>query len=115
MQNLEFGTLENFRSQIEAVLKRRKERVTLDHPLDEREVEIRTERQRLLINLRAAANENLAPGHCGIRGIELAQIGHGQHAGYWFPRTREHNRRAIGQRLAERLERFAPHDDDLPS
>ena len=68
MQNLEFRRVPNFLNLNEPVFKRWEEHVALDLAFDEREVKIRTERQRLFINLRAAANK-IVQG--GIRGAEF--------------------------------------------
>src|SRR5260370_34889732 len=55
------------------VFKRGKKRIPFHRPLHEGQVEIGTKRQRLLINLRAAADENLERLD---RGVTLVQIRH---------------------------------------
>src|SRR5713226_651228 len=92
------------------VFKRGKERIPFHRPLHEGQVEIGTKRQRLLINLRAAADENLTRLD---RGIDLAQIRHGPQTGELKLSAAQDDRGAIGQRLAQGFEGFAAHDDDL--
>ena len=60
MQNVKLRRLADFLHQIKLIFKRRKERIAPFHlTLHQREIQIRTARQRLLINLRAAADENV--------------------------------------------------------
>ena len=68
VQNLELRAVEDFFGQLELILEGRKQRVALDDALHEGQVQVRTQRQRLLIKLRAAANEDVAPGQGGIGG-----------------------------------------------
>ena len=58
MQNLEFRCVTKFPDLNKPVFKRREERVASYFAFDECEVKVGTARQRLLVNLRAAANEN---------------------------------------------------------
>ena len=58
MQNLEFRRVTNFFNLNEPVFKRREKPVALNFAFDKRKIEVGTARQHLLINLRAAANEN---------------------------------------------------------
>ena len=58
MQNLEFRRVLNFLNLNESVFKRREKHIALDLAFDQREVKIGTARQHLLVNLRAAADEN---------------------------------------------------------
>src|SRR5260221_7745038 len=60
MDDLELRAVDNFLHRLEPVFKRREKGVALHHALDQCEVQIRATWQRLLINLRAAADEDFS-------------------------------------------------------
>ena len=93
-----------FLHQLELVLERRKKSVPFDYPFDQRQVEVRTQRQRLRINLRPAANEHLAPGQGRVRPIDLAQIRRRPRSGMRKTAAAQNDGGAIGQRFADGLE-----------
>ena len=60
MQNLEFRRVADLLNQDKFIFKRRKKRVAvLNLALDERQIEVGTLRQSLLVNLRAARDEDV--------------------------------------------------------
>src|ERR1700749_2846701 len=103
MENLELGRVAQFFDEFKAIFERGKERIALNLALDESEIEIGTQRQRLRVNLAAPANENLARF---VHQIDFAQIGNGSHSGIGKLRTTQNNGLAIRQRLADGLKRF---------
>src|SRR5207249_777544 len=74
MQNLKLRFFADFFRQLKLVFERREESVAGHEPFDQREIQIGTKRQRLLIDLGAAANEDLAPSQVGQRCVQLAQV-----------------------------------------
>src|SRR5262249_15881003 len=60
MQDFEIGTVEKFFGQHELVFKCGEERVALDDPIHQSQVQVGTEWQGLLINLSTTANEQFA-------------------------------------------------------
>src|ERR1035437_8666051 len=110
VQNLELRRVADFFNQLETLFKRWKESVALDLAFDERQIQIRTQRQRLRVNLRAAANENLTVARQRLQFLKTANR---FHTGKLELRTAQDNRFAIRQRLADGLKRFTPHDDDV--
>src|SRR5437867_3362400 len=98
MQNLKIGAVENFLHEIKLILKLRKESVPLNVSLHEREIQIGTKRQRLLVNVGAAADENFAACDVGIRRIDSAQVRDGLHAGILETGPAQNNRGAVRQR-----------------
>ena len=72
MQNFEIRTITDYPDLLEAFFEGRKEGVAArNFAFDEGEVKVGTLRQRLFVNLRAAANEDLARF---VRQIKPAQI-----------------------------------------
>src|SRR5256885_4515672 len=57
VDDFEFGPVQNLFDQFKSAFERRKKRVALDDPFDEREVKVGTKRQGLFVNLRAATNK----------------------------------------------------------
>ena len=113
VKDFEFGAVPKFLDQYEVVLKRRKECVAFDDPLDQREIQIRTKRQRFLIKARAAANKNDRP--VWIRAVcsKLAKAGNGPNARDRGRRTGQNHGGPVGQGLANGFESLSPHDDHL--
>ena len=71
MQNFELRLVADFLGQIKFVLKRREKRVAvLDLAFDQRQVKVGTARQRLLVNLRAAADENVVRKFLRIQPVQ---------------------------------------------
>ncbi len=67
MQNFEFRRVLDFLGQNKFILKRREKCVAIFNlALHQRQIKIGTTRQRLLVNLRAAADENVVRKFLGI-------------------------------------------------
>src|SRR5581483_6983230 len=93
-----------------AIFETREKHVTGNHTLDEREVQIRTQQQGLLVNLRAATNKDVA-GFAGW--VELGQPGDNAHAWILEIGTAQNDGFAVGQRPADGLKGLASHYDYL--
>ena len=57
VQDCKLGTVQDFGSDFKVIFKWGKEHVAFDHPFEPCQVQVGTKRQRLRVNLRAAANE----------------------------------------------------------
>src|ERR1051325_11316788 len=83
MQNFEFRRVADFLDEFKTIFKRREESVAFHFAFDEREVKIGAQRQRLFVNLRAAADEKFERGSGGIESQKIfndAQIQRGRAA-----------------------------------
>ena len=77
MENFELGGIAEFFNQFKAIFKCREKCVAVHLAFDEGEKKIGAERQRLRLDLTAAADENFARF---IGQIDLAQVGDGAHS-----------------------------------
>ena len=74
MQNFELRRVVDFAGQFKLIFKRREKRIATFHlAFDQREVKIRTPRQCLRINLRAAADENVIGKFAGIQFVQRVE------------------------------------------
>ena len=110
MRDFELGSVADFFHLREPVFESGEKSIALHLALHERQIKIGTERERLRVNLGAAADKNFP--RFGSE-VDLAQIRNGAHAGEGELRPAENNRLAIRQRFTDRLKRFAPHHDDV--
>jgi hypothetical protein len=113
MQDFETGGVEQFDDEFEGVLERGEEGIALNVTLDQCEIQVGTQWQRLLVNLSAAADEDLAAILRVPFPIQSRQIRDGFDAGDWSRRAGQDNRGAVWQRFADGIESFAAHDDDM--
>ena len=111
MQDLEIVSFHELPGQLKLLFKRREEGIPIDGSFNQSQIEVRTQRQRLPINLSAAANENLPADKRCCGGLDLVQVGDGSNTWNDIGGTGQHNRRAIWQRLADRFERPPAHDN----
>src|SRR6266516_4944308 len=64
VQDCKLGTVQDFGSDFKVIFKWGKEHVAFDNPFEPRQVEVGAKRQRLGVNLRAAANEDFPRFMC---------------------------------------------------
>ena len=146
MQNLELRLVTDFFGQLEFIFKRREKCVPFHFAFDDRQVKVGAAGQRLLVNLRAAADEDVVRefrrvelvhrvenqnfrlflfAQLGemelIRALEIAPaaplvvLPENLRMAFDEPlrMPRQHHVLAVLQRLAEALERLAPHHDHV--
>src|SRR2546421_1433259 len=107
--NGEFRSVEDFFSQREFVFEAGKKRVTVHGSLYHRQIQFRAERQILLVNLRAPADEDRS---AVVLKTQFLRVPNRADPGIRKPSLAEHNYFPARQRLADRFERFAPHQQD---
>jgi len=96
----------------EAVFERRKEGISFDLALDQRQIEVGTKWKSLRVELGAAANEHFAGFGADI---ERFKPGNSHNARMRKATAADHNRFAMGQRPPDGLKRLASHDDGVAS
>ena len=67
MEDFELGAIENFLDRSEPIFKRGKERVAFELTFNQSEIKVGAERQRLRVNLRPAADEDVPLGDHRLR------------------------------------------------
>src|SRR6266567_5123496 len=110
MGDLVLGTIGDLFDSLEPILEAWKKSVSFDDSFDEREVKVCTERQRQFVNPRPAANKDAAPF---VGQIDLAQFTNRLDTGVLKTASTQDDRRAIGQRLADRFKGSAAHHNRL--
>lgn len=110
MRNRKVRLLHHFFNCGELVFEGREESVAFDGALDEGEVDIGAKGQGLGVDLGAATDEDVAG--LGV-GMQLGKVRNGLDTRVGEAGARKDDGRAIGKRLANGLEGFAAHDDDV--
>src|SRR5208283_4958029 len=76
MQNLELRLVADLLNQFKLVLERRKNGVAIHFAFDERQIKVGATRQRLPVNLRAAADENVVRKFRRIQSLQRVENQH---------------------------------------
>ena len=110
MHDFELRCISNLTGQRKVVLKGRKEGVSGNLSFDQGQVKVGAEWQGLPVNLRSAADEDLAGTHQSGQFVQAADRAH---AGEFEIVAAQHNGVTVGQGFADGLEGLSAHDEDM--